>query len=51
MVFGISAGTAGSTVSTGVGTVGAFGAFGTDGAFAMTISPLVDVTGDLKPDG
>ena len=43
MVFGIS------TVSTG--TVGAFGAFGTDGAFAMTISPLVDVTGDLKPDG
>ena len=40
MVFGISAGTAG-------------GAFGTVGAFlgAMTISPLVDVTGDLKPDG
>ena len=49
MVFGISAGTAGST-----GTVGAAGgAFGTVGAFlgAMTISPLVDVTGDLKPDG
>ena len=46
MVFGISAGTAGST-----GTVG--GAFGTVGAFlgAMTIAPLVDVTGDLKPDG
>ena len=45
MVFGIS------TSSTGVGTVG--GAFGTVGAFlgAMTISPLVDVTGDLKPDG
>ena len=42
MVFGIS------TVSTG-----GFGAFGTVGAFlgAMTISPLVDVTGDLKPDG
>lgn len=54
MVFGISAGTAGSTVSTGVGAVGgtAGGAFGTVGAFlgAMTISPLVDVTGDLKPD-
>ena len=48
MVFGISAGTVGST---GVGAVG--GAFGTVGAFlgAMTISPLVDVTGDLKPDG
>ena len=49
MVFGISA------VSTGVGAVGgtAGGAFGTVGAFlgAMTISPLVDVTGDLKPDG
>ena len=48
MVFGIS------TVSTGVGTDGgAFGAFGTVGAFlgVMTISPLVDVTGDLKPDG
>ena len=46
MVFGISA------VSTGaVGGTG--GAFGTVGAFlgAMTISPLVDVTGDLKPDG
>lgn len=46
MVFGISA------VSTGaVGTDG--GAFGTVGAFlgAMTISPLVDVTGDLKPEG
>ena len=41
-MFGISTG------STGVGTVG--GAFGTDGAFAMTISPLVDITGDLKPD-
>ena len=52
MVFGISAGTAGSTVSTGVGGT-AGGAFGTVGAFlgAMTISPLVDVTGDLKPDG
>ena len=51
MVFGISTGTTGSTVSTGVGAVG--GAFGTVGAFlgAMTISPLVDVTGDLKPDG
>ena len=51
MVFGISAGTAGSAGSTGVGTAG--GAFGTVGAFlgAMTISPLVDVTGDLKPDG
>ena len=52
MVFGISAGTAGSAVSTGaVGIDG--GAFGTVGAFlgAMTISPLVDVTGDLKPDG
>ena len=46
MVFGISAGTAGSD-----GAVGAFGALGTTGAFAMTISPLVDVTGDLKPDG
>ena len=49
MVFGISA------VSTVVGAVGgtAGGAFGTVGAFlgAMTISPLVDVTGDLKPDG
>ena len=48
MVFGIS------TVSAVVGTDGgAFGAFGTVGAFlgAMTISPLVDVTGDLKPDG
>ena len=49
MVFGISA------VSMGVGAVGgtAGGAFGTVGAFlgAMTISPLVDVTGDLKPDG
>ena len=49
MVFGISAGTAGLT---GVGAVGgtvggAFGAF----LGAMTISPLVDVTGDLKPDG
>ena len=64
MVFGISAvstgvgtvGTAGLTGaagSTGVGAVGtAGGAFGTVGAFlgAMTISPLVDVTGDLKPD-
>ena len=50
MVFGISAGTAGSTGAVG-GTAG--GAFGTVGAFlgAMTISPLVDVTGDLKPDG
>ena len=46
MVFGISAGTAGSTGAAG-------GAFGTVGAFlgAMTISPLVDVTGDLKPEG
>ena len=46
MVFGISAVSTGST-----GTAG--GAFGTVGAFlgAMTISPLVDVTGDLKPDG
>ena len=55
MVFGISTGSTGSTVSTGVGAVGgtAGGAFGTVGAFlgAMTISPLVDVTGDLKPDG
>ena len=45
-MFGISTG------STGVlGTEG--GAFGTVGAFlgAMTISPLVDVTGDLKPGG
>jgi len=54
-VFGISAGAAGSDGTAGStgsdGTVGAFGAFGTDGAFAMTISPLVDVTGDLKPDG
>ena len=48
MVFGIS------VVSTGAVSVGtAGGAFGTVGAFlgAMTISPLVDVTGDLKPDG
>ena len=46
MVFGISTGSDGT-----VGTAG--GAFGTVGAFlgAMTISPLVDVTGDLKPDG
>ena len=59
MVFGISAGAVGST-GVGVkpgstsGTVGgAGGAFGTVGALlgAMTISPLVDVTGDLKPDG
>ena len=45
-MFGISTGAAGSD-----GTGGAFGALGTDGAFAMTISPLVDVTGDLKPGG
>ena len=41
-MFGISA------VSTGAaGTVGTTGGF----LGAMTISPLVDVTGDLKPDG
>ena len=45
MVFGISTG---STVSTGAaGTVGTTGGF----LGAMTISPLVDVKGDLKPDG
>ena len=50
MVFGISTGSDGGS-SGAVGTAG--GAFGTVGAFlgAMTISPLVDVTGDLKPDG
>ena len=48
-MFGISTGAAGSTGAVG----GTGGAFGTVGAFlgAMTISPLVDVTGDLKPDG
>lgn len=51
-MFGISTVSTGAAVSTGGCTAGgAFGAFGTDGAFAMTISPLVDVTGDLKPDG
>ena len=51
MVFGISAGSDGGSSGAVVGTVG--GAFGTVGAFlgAMTISPLVDVTGDLKPGG
>ena len=49
MVFGISTGSDGGISGAVVGTAG--GAFGTDGAFAMTISPLVDVTGDLKPDG
>lgn len=49
-MFGISTGSTGTAGSTGVGAVG--GAFGTVGAFlgAMTISPLVDVTGDLKPE-
>ena len=49
MVFGISAGTAGSTGA--AGSTGTAGTVGTTGGFlgAMTISPLVDVTGDLKP--
>lgn len=44
-MFGISTGSD--------GTVGAAVTVGTTGGFlgAMTISPLVDVTGDLKPDG